>query len=195
MSLQRRQPRTAAPCSVLLAVELLLIALSGCSAGSQTWPHAESAALASRMAPHAPAAAKQQQSSSNVKVLPRSAVQQLQALSGRCDEWWLAWLRPACRQQMWQQEGVRAVSAAAGKQQQQQQRPARALLLQRRALGEAPPIPHIIHQVFLDGQAALEEEERREERAGREFRRFNHRCIGVRPPQLHAGSSCTACSR
>ena len=30
-------------------------------------------------------------------------------------------------------------------------------------------------QVFLDGQAALEEEERREEKAGKEFRRFNHR--------------------
>lgn len=32
-------------------------------------------------------------------------------------------------------------------------------------------------QVFLDGQAALEEEERKEERAGKEFRRFNHRCL------------------
>ena len=31
-------------------------------------------------------------------------------------------------------------------------------------------------QVFLDGQAALEEEERKEERAGKEFRRFNRRC-------------------
>ena len=31
-------------------------------------------------------------------------------------------------------------------------------------------------QVFLDGEAALAEEERKEERAGREFRRFNHRC-------------------
>ena len=30
-------------------------------------------------------------------------------------------------------------------------------------------------QVFLDGQAALEEEERKEEKAGKEFRRFNHR--------------------
>ncbi len=30
-------------------------------------------------------------------------------------------------------------------------------------------------QVFLDGQTALEEEERKEERAGKEFRRFNHR--------------------
>ena len=30
-------------------------------------------------------------------------------------------------------------------------------------------------QVFLDGQAALEEEERKEERADKEFRRFNHR--------------------
>ena len=30
-------------------------------------------------------------------------------------------------------------------------------------------------QVFLDGEAALEEEERKEERAGKEFRRFNHR--------------------
>ena len=31
-------------------------------------------------------------------------------------------------------------------------------------------------QVFLDGQAALEDEERKEERAGKEFRRFNRRC-------------------
>ena len=31
-------------------------------------------------------------------------------------------------------------------------------------------------QVFLDGQAALEEEERKEERASKEFRRFNRRC-------------------
>ena len=30
-------------------------------------------------------------------------------------------------------------------------------------------------QVFLDGQAALEEEERKEEKAGKEFRRFNRR--------------------
>ena len=30
-------------------------------------------------------------------------------------------------------------------------------------------------QVFLDGQAALEEEERKEEKASKEFRRFNHR--------------------
>jgi hypothetical protein len=30
-------------------------------------------------------------------------------------------------------------------------------------------------QVFLDGEAALEEEERKEEKAGREFRHFNHR--------------------
>ena len=34
----------------------------------------------------------------------------------------------------------------------------------------------LVHlQVFLDGQAALEEEERKEEKAGKEFRRFNHR--------------------
>ncbi|CAL8464106.1 g3641 [Coccomyxa elongata] len=44
----------------------------------------------------------------------------------------------------------------------------------KRRLREAT-IPHIIHQVFLDGEAALEEEERKEERAGKEFRRFNHR--------------------
>jgi hypothetical protein len=33
----------------------------------------------------------------------------------------------------------------------------------------------ILAQVFLDGEAALVEEERKEERAAREFRHFNHR--------------------
>ena len=33
----------------------------------------------------------------------------------------------------------------------------------------------LLWQVFLDGEAALLEEERKEERAAREFRRFNHR--------------------
>lgn len=44
----------------------------------------------------------------------------------------------------------------------------------------------VVGQVFLDGEAALEEEERMEERAGREFRRFNHRCpCSSRPHSQH----------
>lgn len=48
-------------------------------------------------------------------------------------------------------------------------------------------------QVFLDGQAALEEEERKEEKAGKEFRRFNHR----HAPQITGLQSCCLyeCSR
>ena len=44
-------------------------------------------------------------------------------------------------------------------------------------------------QVFLDGQAALEEEERREEKAGKEFRRFNHRHVMQQLPQCAVGAS------
>ena len=48
-------------------------------------------------------------------------------------------------------------------------------------------------QVFLDGEAALEEEERKEERAGKEFRRFNHRCCCLSQLHFHLGSFAALC--